>query len=145
MATKTIIGYTTWGSVRGLGPIRPVDNSLAEAQQLAERDLRDDQDGCRKQRGYSDRDVYAIDEEGYVVDADGDNVWPHGRTHRALRVRVRRTWHVSIKTAPHQGWTFPQGWGPYETRSEAEDALVKADKLWMSVRIVESTVCEVRS
>lgn len=75
-----IKAWTTWGSVRGPGPVR-----TTEAEAL--RDLEADQAGCSKQGGYSDRHVYAIDEDGYVVDDDGDNVWPHGRTSRALKVR----------------------------------------------------------
>lgn len=76
----TIKGWTTWGSVRGLGPVRKTE---AEAS----RDLERDQEGCSSQGGYSDRDLYAIDEDGYVVDpATGDNIWPHGRTSRALKV-----------------------------------------------------------
>lgn len=39
-----------------------------------------------KQRGYSDRRVYRIDRDGWVVAHDGEHVWPHGRTSAALRV-----------------------------------------------------------
>ena len=72
-------GYTTWGSVRGMGPVR---QTLAEADY----DLAADQEGCASQRGYSDREVYSIDNEGYVVDMIGANVYPHGRTNSALRL-----------------------------------------------------------
>lgn len=74
--------YVTWGSVRGLGPVRT-------DRQRAERDLLDDQNGCRKQGGYSDRDVYGIDNEGYVVTIEGENVYPYGRTCAALRLTRR--------------------------------------------------------
>ena len=87
MATETTnrYRYTTWGSVRGMGPIRTT------AEQ-AERDLTSDRRGCRRQGGYSDRSVYAIDDDGYVVELDEDgqpdserNVYPYGRTSAALR------------------------------------------------------------
>lgn len=75
-----IAGYVTWGSVRGEGPVRA---SFAEA----DKDARQDSHGCRRQGGYSDRDVYPIDDEGYVRD-DEDYVWPHGPTSAALCVDV---------------------------------------------------------
>lgn len=78
--------YVTWGSIRGMGPIR-------KTIEQAERDLRADQRGCRRQGGYSDRFVYAIDADGYVVGLNLDggpdsdaNVFPYGRTSAALRV-----------------------------------------------------------
>jgi hypothetical protein len=54
----------------------------------AERDLATDAEGCAKQGGYSDRAVYAIDHEGYVVDVDDPriNVYPYGRTSAALKL-----------------------------------------------------------
>lgn len=79
-AKRDLIGWTTWGSVRGMGPVR---ETLEEAQT----DLELDQQGCEEQRGYSDRDVYAIDHEGYVVHPEtGDNVYPYGRTSAALKL-----------------------------------------------------------
>jgi hypothetical protein len=47
-------------------------------------------------------------------------------------------WYISIKTAPHEGWMAPQGWGPYYTEDEGKVALAKADKLWMSTRLKSS-------
>lgn len=76
-----MIRWTTWGSVRGQGPIR-------ETRAEAERDYDDDARGCARQGGYSDRAVYGIDEDGWVVDDQGGNVWPHGRTSRALKVDI---------------------------------------------------------
>lgn len=71
--------YTTWGPVRDRGPIR-----ATEAE--AEADLERDRSGCAAQGGYSDRQVYAIDEDGYLVDHDGEPVWPsHGRSNGAVR------------------------------------------------------------
>ena len=79
-AIAVVKGYTTWGSVRGMGPVR---KTLAKA----DHDLAADQEGCASQRGYSDREVYAIDDEGYVVDTvTGANVYPHGRTSSALKL-----------------------------------------------------------
>lgn len=49
-----------------------------------------------------------------------------------------KSYSIAIKTAPHQEWNYPQGWGPYRTRNEAERALVQADAQWMAARIVES-------
>lgn len=47
---------------------------------------------------------------------------------------------LSIKTAPHNSWFQPGGWGPYYTAAEAESARVRADKLWMSARVRKATV-----
>ena len=77
--------WVTWGSVRGLGPVRATEDE-------ARRDASEDHDGCTEHGGYSDRDVYAIDDDGFAfaVDVDGrvidDYVWPHGRSGRALKV-----------------------------------------------------------
>lgn len=72
--------YTTYGPVRGLGPIR---TSIDAAQ----RDLKNDQYGCyRGCGGYSDRRVYAIDADGYLVDDFGRFVYPsHGKSMGAVR------------------------------------------------------------
>jgi hypothetical protein len=75
-------GWTTWGDVRGLGPIRGVNE-----RGQAECDLKADGHGCRQQGGYSDRSLYAIDADGYLVEPGTDiNVYPYGRTHAALKV-----------------------------------------------------------
>ena len=42
---------------------------------------------------------------------------------------------LAIKTEPHRGWQYPDGWGPYYTRSDAERARERADELWMSARV----------
>jgi hypothetical protein len=75
------VRWITWGSVRGQGPIRSTCMD-------AERDLTEDREGCAAQGGYSDREVYGIDADGYVVDDDGGNVWPYGRTNPALRINA---------------------------------------------------------
>lgn len=61
-----IVGYGTYGNVRGYGPRR---GTLA----AAEMDLGADQAGCRRQGGYSDRQVVAIDSDGacWAVEPDG--------------------------------------------------------------------------
>lgn len=74
--------YVSWGSVRGFGPIR---DSEAEAKA----DVRRDDAGCAAQGGYSDRQVYAIDEEGYLYrEPYGVRLYayPYGRSHGALRI-----------------------------------------------------------
>lgn len=72
--------YTTYGPVRGMGPIR--DEEIE-----AQADLMEDRDGCASQGGYSDRMVYEIDKDGYLMDDDGNPVWPpHGRSTGAVRV-----------------------------------------------------------
>lgn len=76
--------YVSWGSVRGLGPIR---DSEAEA----EADVRRDGADCAKlgNGAYSDRRVYAIDDEGYLYrEPYGVRLYayPYGRSHGALRV-----------------------------------------------------------
>ena len=82
----SVIGYVTWGSVRGEGPTRA---TRAEA----EADLRRDANGCRRQGGYSDRHVYWIDADGYARDDEGGYVWPHGPSHRALSVDCEAAVH----------------------------------------------------
>lgn len=74
------IRWITWGSVRGFGPVRATQD---EAHTDAERDAAD----CRSSGGgsYSDRGVYQIDRDGWVVDARGCNVYPHGKGVGALR------------------------------------------------------------
>lgn len=81
LGEASILGYTTWGSVRGMGPVR-----MTRAE--AEADLAHDAKGCSKHGGYSDREVYAIDGDRYVVDADDhkSNVYPYGPTGAALRL-----------------------------------------------------------
>ena len=79
MSRAKVLRWTTWGSVRGQGPIRVTHKE-------AERDLDRDAQGCAEQGGYSDRDIYGIDAEGWVVDERGGNVWPYGQTSPALRI-----------------------------------------------------------
>lgn len=73
--------YTTYGDVRGQGPVR---DTLAQAEQ----DLADDQSGCSKQRGYSDRRVCYVGDDGYLYhDADCTD-WvagPGGRTSGGIK------------------------------------------------------------
>jgi hypothetical protein len=79
-AVHAVRRWTTWGSVRGMGPLRSEKSD-------AERDLVDDDKGCASQGGYSDRRLCTVDADGWVNDAEtGDSIWPYGRTHRALRV-----------------------------------------------------------
>ena len=81
MAQTNHSKWATWGSVRGLGPVRSLIGSAIE-------DLERDRIDCRSQGGYSDRELYAVDADGYVIDPDtGANVYPYGRTHHALKVR----------------------------------------------------------
>ena len=73
--------WVTWGRVRGMGPIC---NTRAEA----ERSARADAVGCSRQGGYSDRHVFRVDDDGFLIDDHGENVWPpHGRSTGAVRVR----------------------------------------------------------
>lgn len=73
--------FTTYGHVRDMGPIR-------NTREAAERDLAKDREGCRDQGGYSDRSVYAIDADGYLMQEDGSPVWPsHGRSSGAVKAR----------------------------------------------------------
>lgn len=79
-----IVRWSSWGSVRGQGPIR-----LTRAR--AEDDLDRDAQGCAEQGGYSDRDLIAIDAEGWCWrDVGGGSklqlVWPYGRHRRALKI-----------------------------------------------------------
>ncbi len=73
------VAWVTWGSVRGEGPTRATEEQ-------AERDARADAHGCRRQGGYSDRQVYGVDADGWARTSEGGYVWPHGRTSRALQV-----------------------------------------------------------
>lgn len=87
-----ILGYATYGNVRGLGPT--LHRTLDAAQAAVARD----QAGCRKQGGYSDRDVYLVDqdrflrplwtahEEGDILETSDAYVWPsHGRSSGAVK------------------------------------------------------------
>lgn len=75
--------WTSYGPVRGRGAVY---GSASEAEES----ISEDQAACRAQGGYSDRQLCLVDPEGYVRYADtGYLVWPHGRTHPALRVPPR--------------------------------------------------------
>lgn len=83
MATTTkseIRGWTTYGDIRG--QCGHLHKSRKAAQDCADRDQR----GCASQRGYSDRDVHAVDADGYLTYDDGNHV-PNigGRTSGALK------------------------------------------------------------
>jgi hypothetical protein len=49
-------------------------------------------------------------------------------------------YYLLIKTAPHQEWIQPGGWGPYYVRAEASTACRRADRLWMRAAIHKQTV-----
>jgi hypothetical protein len=70
MAESGIKGYTTYGGVRGQC------GHLHKTRKAAERCLDRDSRGCRASRGYSDRDVYAVDLDGYLTHGDSD--WVRG-------------------------------------------------------------------
>lgn len=94
VAVMSAIGYTTWGSVRGMGPLRA---DLA----AAERDYYGDQSACERQGGYSDREVVSIDADGILYRLDGSIVWPsHGRTSGAVRVDPDAVPEVREVTGP---------------------------------------------
>ena len=57
--------YTTYGAVRGYCGHNHQNRTTALAC------LRRDREGCAAQGGYSDRGVYAIDAEGYLMCEDG--------------------------------------------------------------------------
>ena len=76
--------YTTYGPVRGMGQIRT-------SREKAMADLADDHAGCATQGGYSDRDIYEIDADGYLIDENGEPVWPpHGKSCGAVRAIWRK-------------------------------------------------------
>ena len=56
----TTTRWVTWGDVRGQGPVR-------RTAARAARDLAADEQGCESQGGYSDRAVYAVDADGYLL------------------------------------------------------------------------------
>lgn len=69
--------FTTYGSVRGQGKV-------FSSRQAAENSLEADRRACCKQGGYSDRQLCAVDVEGFLrqIDEDGnlgDYVWPSHR------------------------------------------------------------------
>lgn len=79
MATPEPTEYTTYGPVRGQGPVR-------ETEPAAREDLESDQSGCAAQGGYSDRAVVGIVDERLVT-LEGEYVWPaHGRSHGVVKV-----------------------------------------------------------
>lgn len=65
--------FTTYGDVRGQGKV-------FDTQHAAENSLAADQRGCAKQGGYSDRQVVAIDEDGYLRQIEDGKaagyIWP---------------------------------------------------------------------
>ena len=71
--------YTTIGSVRGCCGHRH------KSREAAERCLAEDQRGCERQGGYSDRVVVESDADG-VLCTDAGPYYPHGRTCRAAHV-----------------------------------------------------------
>jgi len=72
--------WTTWGPVRDRGDVHAT-------REDAEADLARDRKGCSRQGGYSDRAVYRIDRDGYLLDGRGCNIWPSsGRSSGAVRV-----------------------------------------------------------
>ncbi len=75
----TMQRFTTYGHVRGQGPVRTT-------QDEAFRDLALDRHGCVMQGGYSDRDVVRITDTGRLETLTGEPVWPsHGRSTGAVR------------------------------------------------------------
>ena len=73
--------YTTYGDVRGQGPIR-------KTEAAAEADLIKDQKGCKSQGGYSDRSLCYIGDDGFLYrdSACTEVVWPSsGRSNGAVR------------------------------------------------------------
>lgn len=46
-------------------------------------------------------------------------------------------YYLSIKTAPHQQWMQPMGWTA-DTLEAARAMRLKADKLWMAVKVIDS-------
>lgn len=87
-----IVAWGTYGSVRGYGPLR-------RRRHEALSDLLADQDGCKAERGYSDRNLVAVDAEGFcwALDFDaeaGSEVVSHwvpgagGPTHGAARYEL---------------------------------------------------------
>lgn len=82
MATTTRRGYTTYGSVRG------GSGGLHRTREAAGRALGRDRRGCRSQGGYSDRQVVAVGDDGYLYHDDACTDWvpgPGGRTGGAAR------------------------------------------------------------
>lgn len=73
-STKTStsdLRYTTYGSVRGMGPLRDDADD-------ADQDLRRDAAGCRMQGGYSDRGVCYVDRDGWLYHDPGCQDWVAG-------------------------------------------------------------------
>ena len=77
--------YTTYGSVRGMGPIR-------ETEREAERDLEIDRRSCHRQGGDSDRHVCYVGDDGYLyylyhdTDCNSWVIGPGGRSCGGVRV-----------------------------------------------------------
>lgn len=65
--------FTTWGPVRGLGP-------LQASEEAALRDLHADRDGCSRLDGRSHRRLFEVDGEGFLCEIDtGRRIHQHGR------------------------------------------------------------------
>lgn len=75
MPQVNVIGYGTYGSVRGFGPLRLT-------REHAEADCTNDSTACRRLRdgAYSDRRVVAVDMAGVCyLDEQDDESWVPGR------------------------------------------------------------------
>lgn len=55
--------YGSYGPVRGYGP-------LCDSLMDAEKSVRQDGHGCARQGGYSDRQIVAVDQDGYCYRVD---------------------------------------------------------------------------
>lgn len=74
----TPIRYSTYGSVRGFGPLR-------DSRKSAEGDLTHDRIACRRRGGYSDRQLVEISGDGYAYhDLASDN-WVRGDDGHGIR------------------------------------------------------------
>lgn len=73
--TTTQVIFTTYGPVRGCC------GHKHESRQEADRCLQNDQEGCRSQRGYSDRSVVLVGSDGYLyhdvgqIEAEDGDHW----------------------------------------------------------------------
>jgi cytosine/adenosine deaminase-related metal-dependent hydrolase len=54
-----------------------------------------------------------------------------------MTTKKKKAYVVEIKTQPLSEWLWPDTWGPYATRIQAEEARARAERIWMRARIVE--------
>lgn len=134
--TETEILEPLKAELQRLQAVRGRVRGHMDALEMAQRRLSDLEMCVRANMACEAYATEAIEALGELAQVIGDDLQVHAHE--------QATWHVEIKRAPHEGWTHPSGWGPYDTSEEAKRARVQADKLWLAARIRQTTRMVIR-